>query len=88
MMSEEVETSGEVPFWPHLYWAGANEVLYLRYTGSPATSGMESSVEASSPPVTEEPKSTGEEEVQLEPTKSEMERERLIARAEQVRWQR
>lgn len=54
---------------------------------------MESSIEASGTsassagvtPVTEEPKATKEEDgIQLEPTKSEMERERLLSRAEQV----
>ena len=85
MMSEEVDTT------PGMFKTLKNLIteytlLYLLYSGSAAASSgetMESAAETA--PVTQEPKSTEEEEdIQLEPTKSEMERERLMSRAEQV----
>ena len=61
-------------------------MFFLPLTGSTSASSeaVESSIEGSGASASGVPEESKPEDVQLEPTQSEMERERLLARYEQV----
>lgn len=89
MMNEEVEVSGSFRNVAHNYSNQALPLFFLLFFTAGSTTASEtaeSSIEGSSDAAiaTSEVRTSDSEDVQLEPTKSEMERERLMSKAEQV----